>query len=192
MPPFTQTRYRVAGTLAMINAILTIPWFIMTFLLTDKIGIWPKVAETFMQATSAFIFVFTSLTLKKQLNMVHGFQGVDRYILLLVKANIVLTAVSLIGVALPSIASSAGVIAIILIIPLGVIQLIFGYKLQQLPSDLGGLLRPFCYLNMITGFSLAAIILLPMGILTGAIGDIMLGTIFFQAAATGRLVDTEV
>jgi hypothetical protein len=117
----------------MINAMLTIPWFIMTFLLSDKIGIWSKVVETFLQTTSAFIFVFTSLTLKKQLNAVHGFQGVDRYILLLVKANIVLTAVSLIGIAVPSIADSAGVIAIILIVPLGVIQLIFGYRPSKAP-----------------------------------------------------------
>jgi len=44
---------------------------------------------------------------------------------------------------------------------------------------------------MITGFSLAAIILLPLGILTGSIADIMLGTIFFQAAASGTLIDTK-
>jgi hypothetical protein len=186
-----QSRYRAAGTLAMINALLTIPWFIMTFFLAGKEGVWHKIAEAFMQCSSTGIFVFTSLTLKKYLNQIKEFHDTDRFILLLVKANIVLTAVSLAGLSVPSIAESVGTLALVLIIPLGVIQLMFGYKLQQLQSDLGGLHRPYCYLNMVTGFSLAAVILLPLGIFTGAIADIMLGTIFFQAAATGTLVDTE-
>jgi hypothetical protein len=190
MPP-NNTRYRLAGALAMTNALITIPWFLLTFFLSDKSGIWPKAAETLMQVSSTFIFVFTSLTLKKHVNQFYQFHDTDRYILLLVKANIVLTAVSLVGIVLPSFASSVGTLALILIAPLGIIQLIFGYKLQQLPADLGGLLRPYCYLNMVTGFSMAAIILLPLGIFTGAIGDIMLGTIFFQAAASARLIDTE-
>jgi len=191
MLPTEKARYRAAGGLAMVNALITIPWFILTFFLIDKEGVWPKMAEAFMQLSSTAIFVFTSLTLKKYLNQAKRFHDTDRFILLLVKANIVITAVSLIGVAVPSIASSAGTLAIILIIPLGVIQLMFGYKLQNLQADLGGLHRPYCYLNMVTGFSTAAVILLPLGIFTGAIADIMLGTIFFQAAATGTLVDTE-
>jgi len=191
MTPLSPTRYRFTGTLAMTNALLTIPWFIITFLLAEKNGIWPKVAEAFMQTSSTFIFAFTSLLLKKHLNQIQGFHEVDRYILMLIKANIVLTAVSLIGIIIPSVAESSGTLALILIVPLGLIQLVFGYKLQQLPSDLGGLLRPYCYLNMITGVSLASIILLPMGILSGAVADIMLGTIFFQAAGSARLVDTE-
>lgn len=191
MTQHEQTRYRAAGALAMTNAMLTIPWFILTFLLASREGIWSRISEALIQFFSAAIFVFTSLTLKKYLNQVKGFQATDRFILLLVKSNIVLTSVGLAGLAFPAIAESAGILAIILIIPLGVIQLIFGYRLQKLQSDMGGLLRPFCYLNMLTGFSLASVILLPLGIFTGAIADIMLGTIFFQAAATGTLVDTE-
>ncbi|MBT0664892.1 hypothetical protein KI809_11325 [Geobacter pelophilus] len=191
MTPAHHTHYRLAGILAMVNALLTIPWFIMTFFLADKTGIWPKVAEAVMQTSSTMIFVFTSLVLMKLLNRVHAFHATDRYIMILIKANIVLTAISLIGVVVPSIGSSAGTLALILIAPLGVVQLLFGRKLLQLPSDLGGLHRPYCYLNIITGISMAAVILLPLGILTGAIADIMLGTIFFQAAGSGKLVDTE-
>ncbi|GAM11293.1 hypothetical protein OR1_03604 [Geobacter sp. OR-1] len=184
-------RYRLAGTLAMINALLTIPWFIMTFLLTEKGGVWPKVAEILMQTSSTFIFVFISLALKKLLNNVHDFHATDRYIMWLIKANIVLTAISVVGVVLPSFASSVGVLTLIFVIPMGILQLIFGLKLLQLPGDLGGLHRPYCYLNIITGFSLAAIILLPLGIFSGAVADIMLGTIFFQMASHGTLIDTE-
>lgn len=186
-----QKRYRAAGALAMVNALLTIPWFIVTFFLTGKDEPWARMTEAFMQCSSTAIFAFTSLTLKKFLNVSKGFNATDRLILLMVKINIVLTAVSLAGLAMPSIAESVGALALVMIIPLGAIQLMFGYRLQQLQADLGGLHRPYCYLNMITGFSLATIILIPLGIFTGAIADIMLGTLFFQAAATGTLVDTE-
>lgn len=175
----------------MVNALLTIPWFIVTFLLSERELLWLKVVEGSLQATSTFIFIYTSLTLKRMLNVVHGFHEVDRYILWLIKWNFILMVLSLAGLMSPTFASSTGILALILIIPFGIFQLLMGMKLQQLPSDLGGLLRPYCYLNMVTGFSLAAVILLPLGILTGAIADIMLGTIFFQAASTGRLIDTE-
>ena len=192
MLTLSQPRYRLAGTLAMLNALLTIPWFIVTFLLTDREWAWLKLAEAFMQTSSVLIFIFTSLSLKKLLNIAHGFHETDRHILWLIKLNFVLLAVSLTGLISPSFASSAGIVSLLFVVPLGVVQLLLGVKLQKLPSDLGGLLRPYCYLNMVTGFSLAAIILLPLGILTGAIADIMLGTIFFQSAVPGRLVDTEV
>jgi hypothetical protein len=61
-------------------------------------------------------------------------------------------------------------------------QIMFGVKLLQLPDDLKGLHKPYCYLNIITGFCLATVVLLPAGIVASAVTDIMLGTIFFQSA----------
>ena len=61
-------------------------------------------------------------------------------------------------------------------------QIMFGVKLLQLSNDLKGLHKPYCYLNIITGICLATVVLLPVGILASAITDVMLGTIFFQAA----------
>jgi hypothetical protein len=78
-----------------------------------------------------------------------------------------------------------------MIVPLGLLQTILGYRLQKLPSELGGVLKPYCWLNMATGLFLASIILIPLGILTGAVTDIMLGTILFQEAAKGNIIDTE-
>lgn len=187
----TARRLRGAGLLAMLNAIMTIPWFIMTFVLVEKNGLWSKVANGAMQLTSTVIFVFMILTLRVLLNRRYAFQGANVIIDWMVKANIVLTVVSLAGIASKEIAEATGILALILIVPLGMLQLVMGFRLQQLPTDLNGLLRPYCYLNMITGFSLASIILIPVGVLAGAVSDIMLGTIFFQAASTGPLIDTE-
>jgi hypothetical protein len=72
-----------------------------------------------------------------------------------------------------------------IIVAQGVVQAHFGYKLLKLPNDLGGMLKPFCYVNMATGILMATIILIPVGIVVSAISDLMLGTIFFNM---GKLV----
>jgi hypothetical protein len=184
MPKINLTSFRVAGWLAMANAFLTIPWFIMTFFLASKEGLWPRLADVCMQLVSAFIFIYTVITLRTLLNRNHSFHDTDRLIEWMVKANVVITAVSLIGLASPAVASSAGTLAAILIIPLGVLQLFFGLKLQQLPSDNAPLVRPYSYLNIATGFCLATIVMIPLGVVVGAIADIMLGTILLQAASS--------
>ena len=184
-------RYRLAGSLAMVNALLTIPWVIMTFFLQDRDLLVMKILNALLMTASTGIFVYTSLTLRKLLNTGHSFTDADRYLLLMIKAGVVLTFISLLETALPAFASAAGTLALFLIVPLGIVQILFGLKLQNLPSELGGLRRPYCYLNIFTGFCFASILLMPVGIITGAITDIMLGTIFFQESKTGRLINTE-
>ncbi len=188
----TNARFRIAGCLAMLNAFLTIPWVIMTFLLSAREGLFFKIAEVSMQTASTLMFIYTALTLRRLLNQRYAFHEIDRFIGWMIKANVVLTAVSIIGVASPDIASSAGTLALILIIPLGVIQLMLGLRLLRLSDEPKSLFRAYGYLNLVTGFCLATIIMIPVGILTGAIADIMLGTIFFQAVSPGQVIDTEV
>jgi ABC-type proline/glycine betaine transport system permease subunit len=60
-------------------------------------------------------------------------------------------------------------------------QLLFGIKLFQLPDSLQGMLKPYCFFTILTGILIATIFLIPLASLTGAIGDVLLGTIFFKA-----------
>jgi len=191
-PAPTNARLRIAGSLAMLNAFLTIPWVIMTFLLTAREGLFFKIAEVSMQSASTCMFIYTALTLRRLLNQRYAFHDIDRFIGWMIKANVVLTAVSIIGVASPDVASSAGTLALILIVPLGVIQLMLGLRLLRLSDEPKNLFRAYGYLNLVTGFCLATIIMIPLGIFSGAVADIMLGTIFLQAASPGQVIDTEV
>lgn len=184
MPKITRTSYRIAGWLAMTNAFLTIPWLIMTFFLAAKEGVWPRLTDAVMQLASAAIFIYTAVSLKTLLNRTYSFHDTDRFIDWMIKANVVLTAISLAGIIYPAVASSAGTLALILIVPLGVLQLFFGLRLQLLSPENTPLFRPYSYLNIATGFCLATIIMIPLGVIVGAIADIMLGTILLQAATS--------
>lgn len=184
MPGNTRSRYQFAGWLAMVNAFLTIPWIIMTIFLTEKAGLWPRLADAAMQLASAAIFIYTIITLRSILHRNYSFHDTDRLIEWMVKANLLVTTVSLIGNVSTSFASAAGTVAVILIVPLGVIQLFFGLKLQQLQTESSPLFRPYSYLNIATGFCLATIIMIPLAIVVGAIADIMLATILLQAGSS--------
>lgn len=184
MPGNTLSSYRIAGWMAMVNAFLTIPWIIMTFFIAEKAGLWPRLADAAMQLASAAIFIYTIITLRTLLHRSYSFHDTDRLIEWMIKANLVVTTVSLIGNISTSVASAAGTVAVILIVPLGVLQLFFGLKLQQLQTESSLLFRPYSYLNIATGFCLATIIMIPLAIVVGAIADIMLATILLQAGSS--------
>lgn len=184
-------RFRLAGLLAMLNALLAIPWFILTLSLAEKSDPWTKLAEVSMMLLSTILFVYIIVTLRTLVNRRYAFHAADQLILWQIKLNLIALAVSLVGIAVPDIASTANILALVLVVPMGILQLMFGQRLLQLPADLNGLLRPYCYLNMAAGFFLASIVLIPLGILAGAISDIMLGTIFFQAVPPRPIIDTE-
>ncbi len=175
----TPVRLVVSGWLAMASALLTIPLFLLSFRLTGVDDLVARGAEAGLMVVGTTLFVYLTLTLRRILHLGYAFHDADLPIALLIKANVVLTAVGVIGLAVPSLASSVGMFTIIAFLPLGIFQAFFALRLMRLPADLNGLLRPYCYLNLATGICLALVITAPLALLAGAIADVMLGTIFF-------------
>jgi hypothetical protein len=178
----THRRLTCSGWLAMTSAVLTIPWFVLTFVLAGQGGVWPKVTQGVLLTAGTTLLVYLLVTFKRLLHENFTFHAVDRVIALLVKVNIVSAAVSLLGLAVPPLESALGVVGIVLAVAGGIAQIMFGVKLLRLPGNLGGLHKPYGYLNIVTGFCLATVVLLPLGMVTSAVADVMLGTIFFQVA----------
>jgi hypothetical protein len=180
----TRTKLKAAGWLAMTSAVLAIPWLILTYLLAEKEGVAPKAVEAAMLVVGTALTVYLLVALQRLLHEKYGFHQADLPIRLLIKANVVSAAVSLLGLAFTQLESALGVFGIIMVVVVGILQIVFGIRLLRLPDTLRGLHRPFCYLNVVTGVCLVAFVLIPLGMVTGAVADVMLGTIFFQAAPT--------
>lgn len=176
----TPVRLAVSGWLAMMSALLAIPLFLFSFRLAGIDGLAARSAEAGLMVVGTALFVYLTLTLRRILHLGYAFHDADGAIALLIKVNVVLTTVGVIGLAVPSLASSVGMFTIIAFLPLGMFQAYFGLRLMRLPADLNGLLRPYCYLNLATGLCLALVITAPLALLLGAVADVMLGTIFFQ------------
>jgi len=106
----------------------------------------------------------------------------------MVMASMLTGVLSIGAFSFPALKESLQSAVVVILVGLGMVQVRFGYRLLKLPHELGGLLKPFCYTNMVTGIFLASVVLMPLSIVVSALSDLMLGTIFFnmsRSAGTG-------
>jgi hypothetical protein len=176
-------RLRLAGYLAMASALLTLPWFLYTFNFTARSENAVRIGEGCMLTGGVATLIYLMVTFRQLLNRRYAFHHADKTISLLIQASICQTVAGLLGLAIPELADAVRIYGVVMVIIVGILHMMFGIWLLQLPGSLGGMHRPYCYLNIVTGFSLASIVLLPLGVVTGCISDVMLGTIFLHAVA---------
>ena len=178
----TRRHLVTSGWLAMTSAVLTIPWFFLTVVFADRGEALFIFAQGGMLTFGTVLLVYLLITFRRLLHENYAFHAADAVIAFLVGINIAAAAVGLFELAVPSRENASEIISIVLVVAIGIMQIMFGVKLLRLSDDLKGLHKPYCYLNIITGFCLATVVLLPAGIVASAVTDIMLGTIFFQSA----------
>jgi len=168
----------------MISALLTLPWLLFMLNIANRSDSAVKAAEASMLVAGLALLIYLLLTFQQLLHRRYAFHHADKTISLLIQAAIIQTAASLLGLAIPELAAAVRMFVLVMVVISGILHMMFGIWLLQLPASLGGMHHPYCYLNIVTGFALATIMLLPLGILTSCIVDVMLGTIFLQAAGS--------
>jgi hypothetical protein len=168
----------------MTSAILTIPWLILSLMIAGEREVMLKGVEAVMLAAGTALTVYLLLTLQRLLREGYRFILAEAPIKLLIRINIIAAGVSILGLAIPTLESSLATFSVVVVVILGILQIILGIRLLKLAAGFQGLWTPYCYLNIVTGICLAAVVLVPVGMITGAIADVMLGTIFFQIAET--------
>jgi hypothetical protein len=131
---------------------------------------------------SLALFVFIFLSLRDLLNRWFKFRAVDQFIKVLVWASAGITLIEAVPLISPELEKPTAILMVILVIPLGIVTIVFAIKLLKLSEDLFGMLKPFAYTTMATGFLSGTIILIPLAILVGGAADVILGIIFFRAA----------
>ncbi len=178
----TGRTFTASAWLAMISAIATLPMTYLAFMLEHRGDAVAAIMQGGLQVVGTVLFVVITLILKRFLNRLFLFHDTDKSIDLMVTANVVAGLLLLGGIFFPAMREGASLVGIILVILQGVAQLQFGYKLLTLPNNLGGMLKPFCFLNMASGFCVSSIVLILPGVVLGAIADLMLATIFFKVA----------
>jgi hypothetical protein len=178
----THRRLTIAGVLAMISALLAIPWFVLTGITDGHAGPEIRTGQGVLLAGGTFLLFYLLTTLRRFLHERHTFGGADGAISLLIAVNVISAATGLFVLVVPQYESSLGIPGVVLVIVGGIAQITFGGKFLRLPDNLEGLRKPYGYLNIVTGVCLVTVVLLPLGVVASAVADVMLGTIFFQAA----------
>ena len=185
--PDTENRLNVStlklfGFLAMFSAVTTIPFLLFSLTMSGRKDIEAGISHLFLLVASVIIFTAVSIALCSFLKRNHGFTGVHLIIAAMILLNIVYSFVSGAALVNPGLAAQISSIEIGLVILLGIIQIGFGLRLFTLQANLGGMKRPYCFINIATGICLCSIVLVPIGIIFGAVADVMLATIFFHEA----------
>jgi len=177
----TSKHFRRAGYLAMTSAILSIPFLVLSYQLSQREDIISNVIQASMQLAGLFLFIYLAAVLKKYLHHFHSFHEVDNYIDFLITTNLIFSLATIAGVFMPAYEIAIDRFCFILIVVFGVTQVLFGLKLLRAQDTLRGMLKPYSIFLVATGALIATVALLPAAVITGAISDVMLGTIFFQA-----------
>ena len=166
----------------MTSAVLSIPLLFLSHYFYQNDGQGYTLFLTLIQLAGLFLFIYLNSFLKRFLNLRFAFHETDNYIDFLITITVFLTIASIAELYLPTLAEPLELFSLLLLVSFGVGHLLFGIKLFHLPDSLQGMLKPFCLFAILTGLLIATIILLPLASLTGALADVMLGTIFFRAA----------
>ncbi len=188
----TKEQFNLAGWLSIARAALTIPALILSFVLgfiqgvTGRvivIGVGTKIILAALGIIGLGIYIYIYSSLRQLLNNRFSFHDIDTYITAFIWVGVVGFVFNI----LASISEQLGIVVIVIsffaIIPLGIISIVFAAKLLRLPDDLFGLLKPFSYTIIASGVCYTSIILIPLGIIAEAVAGVILGMIFFRAAA---------
>jgi hypothetical protein len=178
----TKGQLTLAGWLSITNAIFAIPSIAMAWFLDTIGGAGAKLSQTILTLVSLGLFLYVIISLRKLLNYRFQFHEVDIYISLLIWGNVALAILSLLSLGSGKIDFAMNILSIISFIVFGILAIMFATRLLRLPGNLYGLLKPFCYLTIVSGICFITVFLSPVGIIAGAVTDVILGIIFFRAA----------
>ena len=178
----TKEKLRLAGWVSVANAIFTIPAIAMSYFLESMEGTETRLAQAILIVVGLGLFVYLLSSLRQLLNSRFRFHDADIYISYLLWGNVSLCLFHLLSLLNREFEWAVGILSIMAYIFFGILSILFAIRLLRIPYSLYGLLKPYCYLTIASGACIMTILLFPVGILVGAITDVILGIIFFRAA----------
>ena len=177
----TKGQLTLAGWLSITNAIFAIPSIAMSWFLDTIGGAGAKLSQAILTLVSLGLFLYVIISLRKLLNYRFQFHEADIYITLLIWGNVVLAAFSLLALGSQGFEWFMNMLSIVSFIIFGILAIMFATRLLRLPGNLYGLVKPFCYTTIASGICFITVFLAPVGIIAGAVADVILGVIFFRA-----------
>lgn len=181
-----ENKFATAGWLAIAGAILVlpvIPCAIIVDVMHEKGVFNAPFAGAFLllSVAQSLMVVYAFYRFKSYLNELHHFRRTDLLITAIVIGVIVITTIGVIARltvwagAPDSVRFTFLAFMVVVGIPLGVLSVIFGIKLLELKDSGIALMKPYAYLHIVAGALFATFFLAPIGLLVGAVGDLLMG-----------------
>lgn len=173
--------YKLAGYAAVLAVVAFILEIMVSFA-SQSSAYGEVVSQGLVTLTIVLHVAFASYAmyrLRSFLNEQYEYHGTDVLIPLLVGGGIVF-ALALIGSEYFLAHGPTILLTIGLGVPLGVISMLFGYRLIAVDSNIGGLKKPFAYSHIIAPLCFMSVVLAPLGLLLLLISGTLLALIFFN------------
>ena len=175
----------VAGWLAVVSAVITIPYVVLLIMM-EFVGS-PSVQLLYLDSLGQIgitaLSIYVLVIFRRVLNQKADFHAVDNFITILIWITVALTVVGVINNGLSSeTQENIGLLIILLLVPLGVVWAVFGFKLLNCDDDLFGHLKKLAYLTIAIGILLGTIVLAVVVPIVSAVADVVLALIFFRGA----------
>ena len=178
----TERNFNTAGWMAIVSAVLNAPVLVVTVaavFLPENPAL--RVLGTVLSVATALLAIYLLVALRQLLHR-HDFHAADFWFALLIGGYLVAMVLQIVAEAVPGAESVTGVL-LLFVLFLGVISAVFGFKILPAARVVAGPVRPFVYFTIATGVCLATLILLPIGLITTIVADVLLAMIFFRASA---------
>jgi len=177
----------IAGWTSIASALVTIPVIVISMYSGYTEGINGEknsiITTLDMTINSIYllIFVIIFINFKNLLNSDLEITSLDLMITLVIGSNVLITSLSIISMPFQALNNIVGVISVIFLIPYGILHTVFGIKIMKLDNELFGWRKSFSIFTIFTGISTATVILIPLGLITSMVSDVLLALIFFSS-----------
>ncbi len=178
----TKGQLNLAAWLSIVNAVISLPFMAMSMYLGNMGGIGPWLLQAGLSLIGLGLFIYVLLSLRRLLNSRFQFHDADIYITLLIWVEVVLVLLNFLSLGSDKLEFGLHLLSTVVLIPLGILIIMFGTRVLRLPQDLFGLKKLFAITQIVTGIFFITVILFILGIIASAVGDVILGIIFFRAA----------
>lgn len=173
--------YRAAGWAAAIAVTAFV--FEIAFSLASQLPGYAEIISPPLVALTMVIHIafgsYATYCLRSFLNERYQFHGADSLILLLVAGGIVLGLI-LVGSMFFLEPTASMFLKLGVGVPLGVISILFGYRLLAVNGTIGGLKKPLAYSYIIAPLCFLSVVLALLGLLLLLIAGVLLALIFFR------------
>ena len=182
----TYSHLRLAGWLAIVSAIITLPVFMLS--IVAYIPDWADQSRllgfvnTLLYIVHAGMYAYILLTFRDYLRLHSRFTQVGMLINIIVAVNVVSAVLQVLAFIFSDFTAVSSTLSFLLLFPFGIVTIVLGLRLFRLKDALFGLRNPLCYLLIFTGVAITSVILLIPGILLGLVLDVLLGIVLIRAA----------
>ncbi|HYA49156.1 MAG TPA: hypothetical protein VEG35_05600 [Burkholderiales bacterium] len=198
-------RYQTAAWLVFVKMAIQLGFFVVAIILmaTNSWKVGPVTARGFFLILAGLISCYVLFVLRRLLWDRYDFHKLDVVIPVVAVADVVLEILNqFTEVAQVIYPANMGVIVAVrilfIVVPWGIINIVFAAGLLKLPFSEKSLLRPFAYLYLAAGIVLVsmvlvlaspvfAFILLPLLIITGVGSDVLLALTFLRSRETEQV-----